>query len=42
VPGDPDASQVVIKQAAGGHPGQFSEEELAQVIDWIAAGAPEK
>jgi cytochrome b subunit of formate dehydrogenase len=42
VPGDPDASQIVIIQSAGGHPGQLSDEELEQVIDWIAAGAPEK
>lgn len=41
VPGNPDTSQVVVKQAAGGHPGQFSPEELAQVREWIEAGAPE-
>jgi formate dehydrogenase gamma subunit len=42
VPGDPDASQVIVKQNAGGHPGQLSPEELAQVQEWVAAGAPEK
>lgn len=41
VPGDPENSQLVIIQAAGGHAGQFSEEELQLVIDWITAGAPE-
>jgi cytochrome b subunit of formate dehydrogenase len=42
VPGDPDASQIIIIQSAGGHPGQLSDEELAQVRAWIEAGAPEK
>lgn len=42
VPGDPDASFVVIIQRAGNHPGQLSEEELQQVIEWIEANAPEK
>jgi len=41
VPGDPDASQIIVKQAAGGHPGQLSPEELELVRLWIAAGAPE-
>lgn len=40
-PGDPDASQVVIKMR-GAHPVKFSDAELQQVIDWIRAGAPEK
>jgi formate dehydrogenase gamma subunit len=41
VPGDPDASQVIVKQAAGGHAGQFSPDELAQIREWVEAGAPE-
>jgi len=41
-PGDPDASGVVEVQKAGDHPGQFTEDELLRVIDWIASGAPEK
>jgi cytochrome b subunit of formate dehydrogenase len=41
VPGDPDASQIVIKMQ-GKHPVTFSADELQQVIDWIKAGAPEK
>lgn len=42
VPGDPDASLLVQIQTAGGHPGQLSQSELNQVIQWIQAGAPEK
>jgi cytochrome b subunit of formate dehydrogenase len=42
VPGDPDASRMVAVQSAGSHPGQFSQEELALVVEWIAAGAPEQ
>ncbi|HSF81745.1 MAG TPA: cytochrome b/b6 domain-containing protein [Anaerolineales bacterium] len=41
-PGDPEASLVVSVQSAGNHPGQLTPDELAQVIEWIAAGAPEK
>jgi cytochrome b subunit of formate dehydrogenase/mono/diheme cytochrome c family protein len=41
IPGDPDDSSLVQIQQAGGHPGQFNESDLQQVIDWIAAGAPE-
>jgi cytochrome b subunit of formate dehydrogenase len=41
VPGDADNSQLVIIQQAGGHPGQLTPEEIAQVIEWIDAGAPE-
>jgi hypothetical protein len=29
-------------QEKGNHPGQLTEAELQQVIDWINAGAPEK
>jgi len=38
VPGDSDASQVVIIQAAGGHLGQFSDDELQLILDWIDTG----
>ncbi len=42
VPGDPDASILVQVQSKGGHPGQLSQSELDQIIQWIQAGAPEK
>lgn len=42
LPGDPEGSVLVIVQAAGGHPGQFNGQELAQVRAWIEAGAPEE
>jgi cytochrome b subunit of formate dehydrogenase/mono/diheme cytochrome c family protein len=42
VPGDAANSLLVKKQQAGGHPGQLTPEELAQVIEWIDATAPEK
>ncbi len=41
-PGDPEASTLYTIQVAGGHPGQFSTEELAVIEEWIKAGAPEK
>ncbi len=41
-PGNPDDSQIVKVQSAGGHPGQFSSQELNQVIQWIQDGALEK
>lgn len=41
VPGDPDASLLIAKQSAGGHPGQLTGDELALVRRWIEAGAPE-
>jgi cytochrome b subunit of formate dehydrogenase/mono/diheme cytochrome c family protein len=41
VPGNPDGSSLVEIQAAGGHAGQFTDEELVKIRDWIAAGAPE-
>jgi cytochrome b subunit of formate dehydrogenase len=41
VPGDPDASQVIIIQEAGGHPAMFTDEELELIRQWIEAGAPE-
>ncbi len=42
VPGDADGSTLVLLQTAGGHPGQFSPEELAAIKDWINAGTLEK
>jgi cytochrome b subunit of formate dehydrogenase/mono/diheme cytochrome c family protein len=41
VPGDPEASLVVIRQSSGDHPGQFSEEELDLVEQWVSEGAEE-
>ncbi|HXD10317.1 MAG TPA: cytochrome b/b6 domain-containing protein [Anaerolineales bacterium] len=40
--GDSDESLLVIKQLAGGHPGQLLSEEILQIIEWINAGALEK
>jgi formate dehydrogenase gamma subunit len=40
-PGDPAASSLVTIQDAGGHPGQFTEEELETIRQWIEAGAEE-
>jgi cytochrome b subunit of formate dehydrogenase len=42
IPGDSTNSLLVMKQQAGGHPGQLSPDELAQIIEWINAGALEK
>lgn len=42
VPGDGANSLLVMKQQAGGHPGQLTLEEIAQIIEWIEAGALEK
>jgi cytochrome b subunit of formate dehydrogenase/mono/diheme cytochrome c family protein len=42
VPGDPEKSMLVQIQSAGSHPGQLTDEELQNVIEWIKAGAPEK
>jgi len=42
IPGNSAKSLLVIIQQQGDHPGQLSEEDLAQVIEWIDAGAPEK
>jgi hypothetical protein len=41
LPGDSANSLLVTVQQAGDHPGQLTPEELAQVIEWIDAGAPE-
>lgn len=40
-PGDGANSLLVTKQQAGGHPGQLTPEEIAVIIQWIDAGAPE-
>lgn len=42
VAGDPDASLLLTRQAAGDHPGQLDGDELALVRQWIEAGAPEE
>ncbi len=42
IPEDGANSLLVTKQQAGGHPGQLTPEEIAQVIEWIEAGALEK
>jgi len=41
VPGDSADSVLYTIQAAGGHPGQFTEDELSIVRAWIDAGATE-
>lgn len=41
VPGDSANSVLYTLQAAGGHPGTFTEDELALVQEWIDAGAVE-
>lgn len=43
IPGDPDNSLIIQKQSGPQpHFAQLSPEELALVLDWIKAGAPEK
>lgn len=42
IPGDGSNSPLVVVQQAGGHFGQFSPEEIDQIIEWINAGAVEK
>ncbi len=42
VPGDAAGSKLVVIQQAGGHPGELTSDELAAVIEWINAGAPER
>ena len=42
ISGDAANSSIVQKQQAGGHPGQLTPEEIAQLIEWIDAGALEK
>ena len=42
VPGESTDSLLISIQEAGGHPGQLTPEEIAQVVAWIEAGALEK
>ncbi len=42
VPGDANASKLVVVQSTGTHPGQLSGDELAKIKEWIQQGAPEK
>lgn len=42
VPGDPDQSLLLIRQAEGSHPGQLSGDQLEAIRVWIEAGAPER
>ena len=41
VPNEPDNSTLVTVQQKGGHPGQFTPEEIDRIVKWIEAGAPE-
>jgi cytochrome b subunit of formate dehydrogenase/mono/diheme cytochrome c family protein len=41
VPNEPDNSTLVTVQQEGGHPGQFTAEEIDRIVKWIEAGAPE-
>lgn len=38
--GSPDESTILIKIGAGGHPDQFSPDELLKLHEWINNGAP--
>ena len=40
VPGDPDASLLILRQATGDHPALLGGAELALLRRWIEAGAP--
>ena len=42
VPGSANDSLIVQVQSEGGHPGQFTQEELATLVRWVLAGAPEQ
>ncbi|HEY4723207.1 MAG TPA: c-type cytochrome domain-containing protein, partial [Anaerolineae bacterium] len=42
VPGNADTSLLIQIQSKGGHPGQLSTDELARIVAWIKAGAPEQ
>jgi cytochrome b subunit of formate dehydrogenase len=41
IPNNPDESILVQRQIAGDHPGQFNEDEITTIIDWINSGAME-
>jgi len=42
VPGEAPTSLLFTRQASGGHPGQFSADELADIEHWLELGAPEQ
>ncbi|MCS7011992.1 MAG: cytochrome b/b6 domain-containing protein [Anaerolineales bacterium] len=42
LPGKSAESPLILQQEKGGHPGQFSSQELEMLRAWIDAGAPEK
>jgi len=42
LPGDAENSLLVMKQQEGGHPGQLGNDAIAQLIEWINAGALEQ
>lgn len=42
VPGNPDASELVRVQKGGGHSEMLSGAQLAAIIEWIRAGAPQE
>ncbi|HET9588729.1 MAG TPA: cytochrome b/b6 domain-containing protein [Anaerolineales bacterium] len=42
IPNESADSLLVIIQLQGGHPGQLTPEEIAQVVEWIETGALEK
>ena len=42
LPGDAENSLLVLRQQEGDHPGQLGEDEIAQLIEWINAGALEE
>ena len=42
IPGDSANSKLIQLQSAGGHPGQLTPDQIAQLIAWIDAGALEK
>jgi formate dehydrogenase gamma subunit len=41
-PGDSAASILVLRQAEGNHPGQFTGDELFLIRQWIDSGAPQE
>lgn len=42
VPGEPDESVLIDVQQPGNHPGQLTQQEIQEVVEWIEAGAPER
>ena len=41
VPGEAHTSLLITRQLSGDHPGQWSQEQIDQVLHWIEVGAPE-